>query len=53
MVNYFIHINLGNIYSDIMEDIEMDLNDEKFIFQKIPNINGCLTENPCIYRDLT
>lgn len=50
MENYFIHINLGNICSDIMEEIEMDVNDEKFIYQKILNINGYLIENHYIFK---
>ena len=45
-------INLDNICSDIMEVIEMDVKDEKFIYQKILNINGYLTENPCIFKVL-
>lgn len=45
-------INLGNICSVIMEVIEMDVKDEKFICQKTLNINGYLTENPCIFKVL-
>jgi hypothetical protein len=45
-------INLDNICSVIMEVIEMDVKDEKFIYQKTLNINGYLIENPCIFKVL-
>lgn len=45
-------INLGNICSVIMEVIEMDVKDEKFIYQKILNINGYLIENPYTFKVL-
>jgi hypothetical protein len=35
-----------------MEVIEMDVKDEKFIYQKILNINGYLIENPYIFKVL-
>ena len=50
MANYFIHINQDNIYLVIMEEIEMDANDGKYIFLKIPNINGYLIENHYIFK---
>ena len=50
MENCFILINLDNICSAIMEVIEMDVKDEKFIYQKILSINGYLIENPCIFK---
>jgi hypothetical protein len=43
-------INLDNICSVIMEVIEMDVKDEKFIYQKILNINGYLIENHYIFK---
>ena len=52
MENCFIHINLDNICLAIMEVIETDVNDEKYIFLKIPNINGYLIENHCIFKVL-
>ena len=52
MENCFMLINLDNICSVIMEVIEMDVKDEKFIYQKIPNINGYLIGNPCIFKVL-
>jgi hypothetical protein len=45
-------INLGNICSGIMEVTEMDVKDEKFIYQKILNTNDYLTENLCIFKVL-
>ena len=50
MVNYFIHINQDNICLVIMEEIETDVNDEKYIFLKILNINGYLIENRYIFK---
>lgn len=52
MENCFMLINLDNICSVIMEVIEMDVKDEKFIYQKILNTNGYLTENLCIFKVL-
>lgn len=52
MENCFILINLDNICSVIMEAIEMGMNDEKFIYQKILNINGYLIENPYTFKVL-
>lgn len=52
MENYFIHISQGNLYLVIMEDIEMDQNDGKSIYQKILNINDYLIENHYIYKAL-
>lgn len=45
-------INLDNICSVIMEVTERDVKDEKFICQKILNINGYLIENLCIFKVL-
>ena len=45
-------INLDNICSVIMEVIEMDVKDEKFIYQKILNTNGYLIESLCIFKVL-
>ena len=50
MENYFMLINQGNICLVIMAEIEMDVNDEKYIFLRIPNTNGYLIENRCIFR---
>lgn len=52
MENCFILINLDNICSVIMEVIEMDVKDEKFIYQKILNINDYLIGNLYIYKVL-
>ena len=49
---YFIHINQDNTCMVIMEETEMVLNDEKFIFLKILNINGYLIENLYIFKVL-
>ena len=46
-------INLDNICSVIMEVIEMDVKDERFIYQKILNINDYLIENHYIFKVLT
>ena len=52
MENYFILINQDNICLVIMVEIEMVVNDEKYIFLRIPNINGYLIENHCIFKVL-
>ena len=52
MENYFILINQDNICLVIMVEIEMAVNDEKYIFLRIPNINGYLIENHYIFKVL-
>jgi len=52
MENYFMLTNQDNICLVIMVEIEMDVNDEKYIFQRIPNINGYLIENHYIFKEL-
>ena len=49
---YFIHINQDNTCMVIMEEIEMDRNDEKYIFLKTLNTNDYLIENHYIYKEL-
>lgn len=50
MENYFILINQDNICLVIMAEIEMVVNDEKYIFLRILNINGCLIGNHYIFK---